>query len=414
MPKSVYITYSEGCCWRRVLDARLAQDYFARNGYEISASPETAAIIFLVTCAFIRKTEESALRKTEELKRCPGELIVSGCLPGISPDKLGRVFRGKICPVSDMRSIDALFPGSPVKFSRISDANRLLRVKSPNRSLLALWNICLYFFPNILSARFHGNFYKSLIKAYQTNKAITGKIFYMRISWGCGGLPLQPHCSYCVEWKAVGNFRSKDRKECLNEFRQGLQAGYRKYALLADNTSAYGEDTGDTLVSLLKEMLQNSPKEAVFIIDSLHPVFLIRYLNDWIEIFKTGRIKWVMLAVQSGDDSVLKAMKRQYDSKQLKNAVSKIHAACPGLQISTQVIVGFPGETDEAFKNTLGLLKECRFFNAVIFPYCRLSGTEAAELDSQVPVDIILSRVKIMKKFLQKNGIFHFHLKLGI
>ncbi|MDD4202167.1 MAG: radical SAM protein [Candidatus Omnitrophica bacterium] len=411
---SVYVTYTTGSCWRRVLDAKCAKNYFLANGFSMTSDPKKADILFVITCAFIKKTEDIAICHINELKKLPGRLVISGCLPAMNPDRLKKTCQCETCGACDMAKLDELFPGSKIKFNEIDDSNELLTIKTKSRSFTAIKTILQYYFPNFFSLTFQKNFFRSSLKALKTYKLFSERLFFMRIAWGCGGFADQPACTYCSEWKAIGTFRSKQKDKCLREFEKGLSQGYKTFVLLADNIGAYGVDTGETFTGLVRELMEKSPKDVKFVIDSIHPIFLIKYLKQWIEIFKTKRIKWIMCAIQSGDNNVLKIMNRQHTAEDLHNAITQIFKVCPDLKMSTQVIIGFPGETEQAFQNSLDFLKNTGFFNAVLFPYCRIPNTIAGDLEGHISSEIINDRLKRAKKFLQKNGMFHFHLKLDI
>lgn len=210
----------------------------------------------------------------------------------------------------------------------------------------------------------------------------------LKIQEGCNNF-----CTFCIIPWARGLMRSRDPEEVINQAQQLVDAGYKEIVLTGIHTGGYGEDMKDyNLAMLLRELdkrvrglkrIRISSIEASQITDDV-----IEVLNDSDKI-----VRHLHVPLQSGSDTVLKRMRRKYTMEFYKERVERIKQALPGLAITSDVIVGFPGETDEEFMETYRAIQDIGFSELHVFPYSKRTGTPAARMDDQVEDEVKNDRV---------------------
>ena len=212
---------------------------------------------------------------------------------------------------------------------------------------------------------------------------------YVSIMQGCNNF-----CTYCIVPYTRGRERSRAPEQVLAEVRQLAESGCREIMLLGQNVNSYAgvNEAGDkvTFPQLLR------------MIDGIDGIERIRFMtshpkdlsDDLIRCFADLKhlCRQIHLPVQAGSDRVLKAMNRHYDSAHYLGLIEKLRAACPEIAISTDIIVGFPGETEEDFLATIDLVKKVRYDSAFTFIYSVRKGTPAEKMQDQVPEDVTHDR----------------------
>jgi tRNA A37 methylthiotransferase MiaB len=169
----------------------------------------------------------------------------------------------------------------------------------------------------------------------------------------------------------------------MQEFSEGLQSGYKQFALIGTDTGSYGRDIQTNLVNLLRAMV--SVKGEYWLkLRNVHPRTLIKMLPEFLDVFKSGKIVHMTTALQHGNNRILKLMKRGYTIEDFKYAIGAVKKSCPNLKIRSQLMVGFPGETEAEFNDTLNLLDEIQFDFIEVYKYSPRPNTMAAEMPNQV------------------------------
>lgn len=200
---------------------------------------------------------------------------------------------------------------------------------------------------------------------------------FMKIEDGCNR-----QCAYCVIPRARGFVRSRAEASILRELAVLARAGYREVVLSGINLPSYGRDTGTSLTRLL-EKADRAEGPARIRLGSLEPDLLTD--DDIARMAKLGRLcPQFHLALQSGCDATLRRMRRVYDTAQYRAVAHKLRAAIPGAAFTTDVIVGFPGETEEEFAQSLAFVREMGFLKVHVFSYSRRPGTPAADMPGQL------------------------------
>lgn len=203
---------------------------------------------------------------------------------------------------------------------------------------------------------------------------------WVNIMYGC-----DEFCTYCIVPYTRGKERSRAKEDIINEVNSLVKEGYKEITLLGQNVNAYGKDLGDdyTFGDLLCDLDKTGIERIRY--TTSHPRDI-----DQKTIDAMANCKAVMpslhLPVQSGDNNILKKMNRKYTYEQYMNIIERLKKAVPGISITTDIIVGFPNETEEEFQNTLKLVKNVKYEGAYTFIYSPREGTPAAKMEDLTPM----------------------------
>ncbi|EIJ78927.1 ribosomal protein S12 methylthiotransferase [Bacillus methanolicus PB1] len=210
----------------------------------------------------------------------------------------------------------------------------------------------------------------------------------LKIQEGCNNF-----CTFCIIPWARGLMRSRDPKEVIRQAQQLVDAGYKEIVLTGIHTGGYGEDMKDyNLAKLLRDLeaqvkglkrLRISSIEASQITDEVIEVL------DKSEVI----VRHLHIPLQSGSNTVLKRMRRKYTMEFFAERINRLKEALPGLAVTSDVIVGFPGETEEEFMETYNFVKEHKFSELHVFPYSKRTGTPAARMENQIDEEVKNERV---------------------
>ncbi len=337
-----------------------------RSGYEIVEDPEHADVAIVNTCAVRKKAEDKFYGKLGELlniKKRKNLLIgVGGCLAEKEREKLLEkgadfVFGTRSYPVID-QLIERARSGE--RFTHFEDEMDLI--------------------------------------TFQTPRIIPGHHMWVTIIYGCDRF-----CTYCIVPYTRGREKSRPMEDVLKEVEILAKNGVREITFLGQNVDAYGKDLedGTNLARLLSEASKIDGIERLW--------FLTSYPTDFSDelidvIAKNPKVaKSVHLPVQSGSNRILRLMNRRYDREFYLELVDRIRSRIPEVSISSDVIVGFPTETDEDFEDTLDLVKKARFERLNIAIYSPREGTVAFEkFEDDVPYEVKVERFQKLME-LQKS-----------
>ena len=211
---------------------------------------------------------------------------------------------------------------------------------------------------------------------------------WVNIIYGCNNF-----CSYCIVPYVRGRERSRKPENILAEVRQLVKEGYKEITLLGQNVNSYGKDLGGeyTFANLLNDVA------------SIEGNFRLRFMTSHPKDFnedvvavmqKHSKIcRLVHLPVQSGSNAILKEMNRRYTREKYLEEIRLLKSRIPEAEVTTDIIVGFPGETEQDYLDTENLVKEVDFASAFTFVYSKRQGTKAAEMPNQIPEDVQKERI---------------------
>lgn len=221
----------------------------------------------------------------------------------------------------------------------------------------------------------------------------------VNIMFGCNNF-----CSYCIVPYVRGRERSRNLKDIVREIEKLVEDGVKEVMLLGQNVNSYGKNLEEpvTFAQLLKEIEKIEGLERIRFMTS-HP----KDLSDEL-IAVMGQSKKICrhlhLPLQSGSSRILKLMNRKYTKESYLDLVDRIRKGCPDISLTTDIIVGFPGETEEDFLETMDVVEKVGFDSAFTFIYSKRTGTPAASMENQVPEDVVKDRFDRLLKLVQQKA----------
>ncbi len=358
-------------CEQRQLDAQQVIDYVKANGIEMVDAPSACDLAIMVTCAVDQASEDKSVEMIEHVSgKVPktARLVVGGCLPSITPSRL------------TLYNIHATFsPRNMKTLQQIIGLERPLDiVEYPNRS-------------SFDSTRFVD---LSKMDARQDYEAAKNG-FKIRIDHGC---LLQ--CSYCAIRLATAKLKSEDPEVVKRQVKRAVALGEKTIMLVGGDTGAYGYDIGTRLCNLL-ELILAIPGDFKVYIHDFNINWLLRDEKEFLAVFASEngkKLGSVSFPVQSGSNRMLKLMKRPYTSENVVRVLSEIRRIAPHIRFGTHIIVGFPGETEEDFQDTLKMMDEVNFDFATCFSFSERAPTYAAELDGKISKEVTDNRLAVLNE----------------
>jgi len=332
--------------------------------YEIVQKVEDADILVYNTCAVKTPTEN---RIVNILRNSPAnkKLVVTGCLPLINFERLKMEVKA-----------DGVVGPSPAK--RI--------VKAVSKVLSGQEVVML-----------EKNFKPSLTNPIIRKHRVIGII---PINYGCLG-----SCSYCCVVFARGHLRSYRIEEIVERMKSDLASGIKELWLTSQDTGCYGRDIGTNLSALLGQICRIE-WEFFVRVGMMTPNYTLELLDDLIQVYRDKKIfKFLHLPVQSGDNEVLKNMNRFYSMEDFEEIIYRFREEIPGITIATDVICGFPGESDKAFSKTLKLIEKTQPDIVNVSRFFPRPHTVAEKMEPRVSLQEVSERSKKMAKLAKKVSL---------
>ncbi len=353
-------TETYGCTFN-LADTRFIEAEFLSRGWRLVSRPEEADVIIVNTCVVRLDTELAMVRRLKRLRKYLEDgkrIVVTGCMVTALPSLIAENLPGAL-----MLSPSAL---DEVYNAVVGGFSGYFGVGLPGRRA-------------------------DIIPPYR------GELTYiLPIGTGCIG-----SCSFCIVKVARGRLRSYSPDGIYRAFRAAVRGGAKEVYLTSQDTAVYGLDIGYPLPKLLRLLLR-VPGEYRVRIGMFNPLPLKLIIDDLLPIYRDPRVyKFVHLPVQSGDDGVLRAMRRGYTVSDFLSLVKKIRSSVPDVQLVTDIIVGYPGETEEAFENTLRLVEKVRPDRVHVARFTSRPHTPASAL-KQLPDDVKKRRSRILTELVQK------------
>lgn len=332
-------------------------------GYLECKAPEDADVIVFNTCCVRENAEQHAFGNIGMLKKIKAEkpelvIAVCGCMTqqGNFSEKLLKSY-----PYVDLVigtfNIDKF---GELLAKKIESKKRLVEILEKNGEISESVTPLRSSFPNA----------------------------WVNVMYGCNNF-----CSYCIVPYVRGRERSRRADKIVAEIKGLVENGYKEITLLGQNVNSYGKDLkdGSSFSSLLDEIGKLEGKFRLRFMSN-HPKDLTEEVVEAIER-NLHACKAIHLPVQSGSDRILKEMNRRYTVEDYLGKVAKIRDIIPNCAITTDIIVGFPTETEKEFEDTVSLVEKVRYDGAFTFVYSPREGTKAAAMDGQIPADIKKDRI---------------------
>ncbi|NJE61971.1 tRNA (N(6)-L-threonylcarbamoyladenosine(37)-C(2))-methylthiotransferase [Thermococcus sp. 21S7] len=326
-------------CTRNKADAEMMEAILASAGYDLAETPEGADYVVVNTCAVKDPTEKHMRGRIKELLNAGKRVIVTGCLPHVNPD----VIDSRVSGILGVKSID-----------RIAE---VISVAERGGKLVSV----------------EGWRERGIDKLELPRLWKNGVAFVVPISEGCLNA-----CTYCATRFARGVLKSYKPELVVRWVKEALARGYREIQLSSEDTGCYGFDIGTNLAELLDEITAIEGEFRVRV-GMMNPNHILKFLDELVDVYSDEKVyRFLHLPVQSGDDEVLKRMGRTYTVEQFEEIVRTFRKKVRDLNLNTDIIVGFPGETDEAFRNTVSLVERVRPDKINVSRYSPRPGTIAA------------------------------------
>lgn len=407
---SIYII-SNGC-HESLFDARLLELYLNESpAFNAVEKIQDADIIILLGCSVSQNKEEQTcelMKIISEQKRPDARILVSGCIEKIRPelqanDKESNILRQEIYNILKFKSKPK---ESNTHFSYSAFANDqqgLINItrnhmrQNTVREYAINCTVLLRPVIQMLSGTIVNiaNKYTDYIES--KTDIWNGETYTIKISTGCCG-----DCAYCSIKQSRGNILSRPIEDIVNDFKAGLSQGYVDFALIGTDTGDYGKDLGTDLLDLL-DALVNLPGRFLLRLRNVNPRWIISSVSQFCHLLKSRKISYIQSPIQSCSNHILNLMNRGYNAEDFFDAMEKIRHTDPDIFIKTQIIVGFPCESDADFQESYKLY-ESRLFNYVdVFRYSNRPNTRASNMTGQISQEIIMRRYKklIFKSLLQ-------------
>jgi ribosomal protein S12 methylthiotransferase len=354
-------------CPKNLVDAEVMLGYLDREGYVITTDEKDADIIIVNTCSFIKEAKQESIDTILDLadRKHDGRcrlLIVTGCLPQRYQEELCRelpevdIFIG----TGDYPRIAEILSekkGTSGQLRYIGDPNFVYDEDSPRLNSSPLYSA------------------------------------YLKIAEGCSN-----RCSYCVIPSLRGSYRSRPLDALVSEARKLVVGGARELNIIAQDITRYGEDLEGnvSLEELLKRLIEIEDLSWIRLLYSYPDGIsdgLIRLIKEEKKI-----CKYLDIPLQHISDPILKRMNRRSTSGEIRTLITELRREIPDIALRTSLIVGFPGETEEDFRQLLQFVEEVRFDRLGVFCYSREEGTPAAEMTDQISERVKRERYKKLMK----------------
>jgi len=357
MAKIHFIT--QGCS-ANISDSEVMQGILTENNNEIVNSAEDADVVIFNTCTVKLPSENDFIRKLNNVKQLNKKIIIAGCIPQSDPNSFKEYSRIGVFQIKRINeAVEETLKGNIVSFLERNDLGRLNT------------------------------------KKLRKNKFIE----IVPISQGCLN-----YCSFCKTKHARGNLKSYEIKDIIRHISNSVDNGAKEIWLTSQDNAVYGFDIKTNIAELLKNILTIN-KEFKIRIGMMNPGYIVNYLDELIKLYKNSKIfKFIHIPVQSGSDKVLNDMNRGYKKDTYVNIINKFRKEIPDLSIATDIICGYPTETESDFKKTLDLVRKTKPDMIYYSRFWPRPGTSAAKL-KQLNGKLMKNRCSKMMNLFKKVAL---------
>jgi MiaB-like tRNA modifying enzyme len=333
-------------CTANKSDASLIRGLIKESNHELTSDINEADVLILLTCTVIGTTEQRMLSRLKVFKKTGKKIIVAGCMASVQSDLIKSILPDtKLIPPQYTHNIVQILKEEKNSFS---EDNKTLFTK----------------------------YYEDL----------TAPIL---ISEGCNF-----SCAYCITSLARGKLKSYPLEEITQDICSAIKQGCKEIQLTAQDTASYGLDNKNNLGDLLREVCKIEGTYRVRV-GMMNPYTAMKNLNKIVEGYEESKVyKFLHLPVQSGDNDILEKMDRKYSIKDFLEIINKFREKYPDITISTDIIVGFPTETEKQFQHTIDLLEKVKPDITNITRYSARPYTKAKTMKGRVPTNLVKNRSK--------------------
>lgn len=356
-------------CKVNLYESEVIMNSFKKSGYEIVDFENNADIVIINTCTVTNTSDKKSRNIIRQAvkKHENAVIVVMGCYSQV-----------RSADIKEIDGVDIII-GNTKKSKVVSLVEEYLKNK---KSITEIDDIM------------HTDFEPMELDTFETRTRA-----FVKIQDGCNNF-----CSYCIIPYSRGNIRSKEKDDVVSEIKCLVKNGYKEVVLTGIHTGHYGKDKYDYDFSdLLSELCKIDNLKRI----RISSIEITELDSKFIDVLKNNKVivNHMHIPLQSGCDKTLKEMNRKYDTKYYLDKINLIRSIRPNISITTDLIVGFPNETEEDFNNTLSFLRKVKFSKIHVFPYSRRKGTKADLMDNQIDEQTKHKRVKEVLKLSEELEI---------
>lgn len=348
-------------CPSNKADSEIMVGLLKESGFDITDSPEKSDINIINTCVVKTPTEQRMIHRIRKLTELGKPLVIAGCMP-----KTEKRIIERINPKASLLGPDSIEKIVDVAYATMQ-GKKVVFLEDLRR-------------PKVCLPRIRKN----------------PKIGIVEISSGC-----LSNCSYCIVKFARGRLHSYPVEKIVDEVKRAIKDGCTEIWLTSQDNGCYGLDIGNSLPELLNEVCKVDGDFTIRV-GMMNPTHVKQITDELIDAYKDKKIlKFLHLPVQSGSNKILKSMKRGYTVEDFLHIVKKFRKEFPGIRLVTDIIVGFPGETEYDFKKTIELIKKIKPNKVNISKFMPRPGTEAEKM-KQLDVKTIKKRSVLLANLVKR------------
>ena len=405
--------YTLGCKVNQY-ETEAMKEKFTKAGFDVALEKEAADVYVINTCTVTNMADRKSRQFISRAKKQNEKAVVAvvGCYAQVDPEAVSKIEgvdiilgtneKSKIVDIVEKRikqnvnSIDERDAGNN---KQVEPADKTGKSESVEKVI------------GVLERESLSNYRSDGIIAAMESRTRA----YIKIQEGCDRF-----CTYCIIPTARGPVRSRSEEEIVLEAKGLIESGFKEIVLTGINTALYGaennkastaDDSSNKKPALrrLIDKISEIPGDYRIRLSSLEPNVVNP--EDILEIIGAEKLcHHLHLSIQSGSNKVLKAMNRKYTREEYINIVNALHDFDPYFAITTDIIVGFPGETEEDFCDSTDLVKTAGLSRVHVFPYSPRKGTIAAKMEGQIPSDVKKERARVLSEASDKTAV-EFHEK---
>jgi threonylcarbamoyladenosine tRNA methylthiotransferase MtaB len=373
-------------CKVNLTETEMMKKSFLEQGFE-TAPIESDADIFVINSCTVTDTADKKLKKTltRLRKAYPAAIIaLTGCYSEIHPEKsefadiiIGTSGRNKLAQMIKNRLAERAADGRLADFADNA---------APPAEIFA---------DKVPAGVFADTVRAGVFEDFSVTEFTGNTRAFLKIQDGCN-----MNCTYCIIPKTRGGFRSKSLESIAGDAKSLFANGYKEIVLTGINLAFYGIEHGKRLVNAVETIAENAPGVRIRL-GSLEPEVISD--SDIARLKKVNLCPQFHLSLQSACDRTLARMNRHINFAEYSALVTKLRENFPGAAITTDIIVGFPGETDADFAESCENIKKLGFANIHVFPYSRREGTAAAEMPCQIPENVKKTRAAALTEIAENS-----------
>ena len=363
-----FYIYTLGCKVN-TYESNVMRDKLLNKGY-IEGNEKDSDIYIINTCTVTNTSDNKSLKMVRRvIKNKPNSIIVVvGCMTQVNSKLL------------DNLNVSIIL-GNNGKSKIVEYINEYLKTKQPIKII-----------DNIMEKDFED----MCLNNFNKTRA------FVKIEDGC-----ENFCSYCIIPYARGKVRSKEPNVVIDEINKLVSDGHKEIVLTGIHTGHYGSDINYSFPKLLKDIEEIKGLERL----RISSIEITELDDEFLNVLKNSKIlvDHMHIPIQSGSDEILKLMNRKYDKQYFINKINEIRSIRPNISITTDLIVGFPGETEELFNETIDTINKIKFSKIHVFPFSLRKGTKAEELPNHIDDVTKKERVKKILEISKKLELEYFN-----